>query len=87
MALAEPGDRVLASGELHAIGELCELAFAACGLDWRAHVTSSRPPGDRPAVVGDPARAARELGWVRRRPFATWIAEMVAADRERIESE
>ena len=79
MALAAPDDRVLASGELRAIHELCAAAFGAVGLDWRDHVRSTREPGERPALVGDPGRAERELGWVRR-SFAEWVGEMVESD-------
>jgi GDPmannose 4,6-dehydratase len=84
MATAVPADHVLASGELHGLDELCAVAFGALGLDWRDHVRSSQPAGERPALIGDPARAERELGWVRRRDFTTWVTEMVAADRDRV---
>ncbi|MEO8842368.1 MAG: GDP-mannose 4,6-dehydratase [Kofleriaceae bacterium] len=84
MALGEPDDRVLASGELHSLEDLCQVAFSAVGLDWRAHVTSTKPPGERPALVGDPSRAERELGWRRTRSFATWVTEMVTADQRRL---
>jgi GDPmannose 4,6-dehydratase len=83
MALGEPGDYVLASGVLHGLDELCATAFATVGLDWRDHVRSTRQPGDRPALVGDPRRAERELGWERRHSFAQWIGDMVAEDVER----
>ncbi len=87
MALArEPADLVLASGELHTIAELCEVAFASVGLDWRAYVRSASPSGERPALLGDPTRA-KQLGWQPSRAFATWIAEMVEEDRRRIARE
>lgn len=82
MAHAEPDDFVLASGELHGMADLCEVAFAAVGLDWRDHVRSTREPGERPALVGDPRKAERVLGWNRTREFATWVTEMVEADRK-----
>jgi GDPmannose 4,6-dehydratase len=87
MALGSPGDYVLASGRLCELGELCEIAFSLVNLDWRDHVRSSKPPGERPALVGDPAKAERELGWQRHRPLATWLSEMVEADRARVDSE
>jgi GDPmannose 4,6-dehydratase len=87
MALGSPGDHVLASGQLHELAELCDVAFTAVGLDWRAHVRTVTPPGERPALVGDPAKAARDLGWAPRRDFATWVTEMVEADRARTDSE
>ncbi|CAN5672546.1 GDP-mannose 4,6-dehydratase [soil metagenome] len=87
MATHEPADRVLASGELHGLADLCAAAFGAVGLDWRAYVRSSQPAGDRPALVGDPTRAEHELGWRRRRDFTTWVTEMVSADRDRVARE
>ena len=82
---SEPDDRVLASGELHSIEDLCEVAFTAVGLAWRDHVVSANPPGQRPTIVGSPLRMESELGWKRRRAFSTWVEEMVDADRRRIE--
>ena len=34
----EPRDYVIATGELHSVRELTEIAFAHVGLDWREHV-------------------------------------------------
>src|SRR5579871_2527887 len=34
----KPDDYVVATGETHSVRELCELAFAAAGLDWEEHV-------------------------------------------------
>jgi len=82
----EPADRVIASGELRRIEELCAVAFACVGLDWRDHVRSTRPAGERLAIVGDPTQSERELGWRRTRSFETWVAEMVAADQRRLSS-
>jgi GDPmannose 4,6-dehydratase len=77
----EPGDYVIASGELRRIEDLCAVAFACVGLDWRDHVRCARPAGERPAIVGDPTSIERELGWRRTRSFETWVGEMVAADQ------
>jgi GDPmannose 4,6-dehydratase len=85
MALADtPKERVLASGELRSIAELCDVAFRAAGHDARAHVYSTQPAGERPALVGDPSSTERELGWKREHSFADWVAEMVSADARRI---
>jgi GDPmannose 4,6-dehydratase len=78
-AASEPGDRVIASGVLHTLDDVCRVAFAAVGLDHREHVTSATPPGDRPALVGDPRRIERD-GWRREKSFSAWIEEMVEAD-------
>jgi GDPmannose 4,6-dehydratase len=61
----EPGDYVVATGELHSVRELVELAFAHVGLDWHDHVRVDdglvrREAG---AVVGDATKARTVLGW------------------------
>ncbi len=32
----EPDDYVIATGEMHTVRELCEVAFGLAGLDWEA---------------------------------------------------
>jgi GDPmannose 4,6-dehydratase len=61
----EPGDYVVATGELHSVRELVELAFAHVGLDWREHVRvdESLVRGDERPVVGDATKARTVLGW------------------------
>lgn len=82
----EPRDYVIATGEMHSVREVCELAFARAGLVWSDHVRTD-PAFHRPAEVhllcGDASRAREELGWRPRIDFATLIREMVDADLER----
>jgi GDPmannose 4,6-dehydratase len=61
----DPGDYVVATGELHSVRELVELAFAHVGLDWREHVRvdESLVRGDERPVVGDATKARTTLGW------------------------
>jgi GDPmannose 4,6-dehydratase len=63
----EPGDYVIATGELHTVRELTEIAFAHVGLDWQAHVrvddTLKRGQAELHHLVGDAARARETLGW------------------------
>jgi GDPmannose 4,6-dehydratase len=61
----EAGDYVVATGELHTVRELVELAFAHVGLDWREHVRVDEAlvrPDDR-ELVGDATKARTILGW------------------------
>ena len=82
----EPRDYVIATGEMHSVREVCELAFARAGLAWSDHVRTD-PAFHRPAEVhllcGDASRAREELGWRPRIDFANLIREMVDADLER----
>jgi GDPmannose 4,6-dehydratase len=83
----EPGDYVVATGETHSVREFAEIAFAHAGLDWQQHVKSD-PEFMRPAevdqLVGDPARAKRELGWEPKHSFRDLVEMMVDADLERL---
>jgi len=58
-------DFVVATGEMHTVRELVEIAFAHVGLDWRDHVRVDEAlvrPDDR-ALVGNSTKARTELGW------------------------
>jgi GDPmannose 4,6-dehydratase len=81
----EPGDYVLATGETHTVQEFVELAFGRAGLDWERYVVTD-PRLVRPAEVdlllGDPAKAKRELGWEPRTSFTGLVEMMVDSDME-----
>jgi GDPmannose 4,6-dehydratase len=83
---ATPDDYVIATGETHSVQELCEIAFARAGLNWRDHVIRD-PKLVRPAEVdllqGDASKAKRILGWQPRVTFGQLIQMMVDADLER----
>jgi len=83
----KPVDYVIGTGETHSVRELCEIAFAHAGLDWKRHVKVD-PGFVRPAEVdtlqADAARARRELGWAPRTTFAELVRMMVDADLERL---
>jgi GDPmannose 4,6-dehydratase len=73
----ESDDYVIATGEMHTVRELCEVAFGLADLDWERHVRID-PEYFRPTEVdelcGDASKAADRLGW---RP-ATKVHELVA---------
>ncbi len=78
-----PDDFVIATGEAHTVREFCELAFAQAGLDWEKHVKVDPKflrPADVNLLLGDPAKARRELGWKPRVPFAGLVRMMVESD-------
>jgi GDPmannose 4,6-dehydratase len=63
----EPGDYVIATGELHTVRRLTEIAFSHVGLDWQTHVkvddTLKRGQAELHHLVGDAAKAREALGW------------------------
>ena len=81
----EPDDYVIASGELHSVRELVELAFAHLGLDWREHVrvdeALKRGAAELHHLVGDSTKARERLGWEPRVQFAALVTLLVDAAR------
>lgn len=84
---AGPDDYVVATGESHTVGELAEIAFRHVGLDWKSYVRedpSLKRPAEVDLLVGDAAKARKNLGWQPRVSFAQLIAMMVDADVARL---
>ena len=78
---ATPEDYVVASGIATKVEEVLEIAFGAVGLDWREHTTVESPVGgDRPVLIGNPARARKVLGWSSQTTIRRMIEDMVAFD-------
>jgi GDPmannose 4,6-dehydratase len=80
-------DFVLATGKLHTVQELAELAFQSVGLNWADYVkfdaglvTSVEPV----ASCGNPAKAQRLLGWKNTVPFADMINRLVESELRKI---
>lgn len=84
MILQQPvaEDFVLATGVLHSVQDVLELAFAEVGLDWRQHVRRDerlvRAP-ESATLVGNPAKANR-IGWKPSTQFPELIRWMVASE-------
>lgn len=79
----EPGDFILATGQVHTVRDFCEAAFSRVGLDWRDHVVVDPEffrPVDRQAPVGDSSKARAMLGWEPRTGFREIVEMMVDAD-------
>jgi GDPmannose 4,6-dehydratase len=79
----EPQDFVIATGEMHSVRELCELAFGLVGLDWEDRVRID-PRYFRPTEVdvlcGDASKAEGVLGWRPRTRFGDLVRLMLEAD-------
>ena len=83
----QPDDYVIATGETHSVQELVEVAFAHAGLDWQKHVEVDQRfirPAEVDLLIGDPAKAKKELGWVPTVDFKGLVHMMVDADLGRI---
>lgn len=86
----QPDDYVVATNETHSVREFCEEAFALLDLDWKQYVVLD-PRYERPAevdlLIGDPAKARRQLGWEPKVRFKELVKIMVEADLKLAEHE
>ncbi len=78
-----PDDYVIATNRTHSIREFLEIAFGQAGLDWRKHVEID-PRYYRPTevdiLIGDYAKAKRQLGWEPKTQLEELVRLMVDAD-------
>jgi GDPmannose 4,6-dehydratase len=85
----DAGDYVIATGEQHSIGDLCEIAFEHVGItNWRSLVKSDprfKRPAELHSLCGDSNRARSILGWQPSTSFVDMIREMVDADLARLQ--
>jgi GDPmannose 4,6-dehydratase len=82
----DPQDYVIATGEAHSVRECCEVAFEEAGLGAFERYVTIDPAFVRPAevdhLIGDPGKAARDLGWKPQTSFEELIRLMTRADLE-----
>jgi len=65
------------------VRELCEIAFARAGLNWRDHVVVDAAhvrPAEVDLLIGDAGKARRRLGWAPKVSFKELVEMMVDAD-------
>lgn len=78
-----PDDYVVATGEMHSVRELCEVAFGLVGLDYTDYVKLDRRymrPTEVDQLLGDATKANDQLGWQARTTFHELVAVMLAND-------
>ena len=80
----KPDDYVVATGEVHSIGEFLDCAFQHINItNWNPHVGQD-PRFMRPAeiyyLVGDSSKAKKELGWKPKTSFEELVGKMVKND-------
>jgi len=79
----EPDDYVIATGVMHSVREVCELAFEEAGLVWSEHVrvdAAFQRPAEVHVLCGDASKAREKLGWQPKVGFEELIRTMVRAD-------
>jgi GDPmannose 4,6-dehydratase len=81
----QPEDYVIATGKAHSVRECLEVAFDQAGLEIDERVVlddSLKRPAEVDHLIGDLAKARRDLGWEPRTSFEQLIRLMVDADLE-----
>jgi len=86
----EAEDYVIASGELHSVRDLLDIAFAHVALDWRDFVdvdpALQRGRAELHSLVGDASKARQRLGWSPTMSFEDLIRMMIDADSARLDA-
>jgi GDPmannose 4,6-dehydratase len=79
----QPRDFVIATGQPHSVRDLCELAFASTGRDYRQFVVIDerlKRPAEAAPLIGDALLARDVLGWAPTITFDELVQEMVESD-------
>jgi GDPmannose 4,6-dehydratase len=79
----KPDDYVVATNETHTVREFCEETFNLLGLDWEKYVKYDKRyerPAEVELLIGNPAKAERQLNWKPKVRFKELVKIMVAAD-------
>lgn len=81
----DPQDYVISTGDTHSVEQFLGVAFGHLDMDWREFVVQDERfmrPAEVDLLVGDPAKAGRDLGWEPKVTFAELVRMMVDADME-----
>jgi GDPmannose 4,6-dehydratase len=79
----EADDFVIATGDMHSVQELCDVAFGLVGLDWKRYVRVDERyfrPTEVEELCGDPSKAKHQLGWEAQTNFRDLVRLMLEHD-------
>jgi len=85
-----PDDYVIATGETHTVREFLEESFQHVGLDWEKYVAFDARylrPAEVELLIGDAAKAKKQLNWEPKTKFKDLVKIMVDADVEQLAKE
>jgi GDPmannose 4,6-dehydratase len=80
-----PDDYVVATNEVHSVREFCQEAFGLLGLDWEKYVKYDaryERPAEVELLIGNPAKARKQLGWEPKVRFKELVKIMTEHDLE-----
>jgi GDPmannose 4,6-dehydratase len=81
----KPDDYVVATNEVHSVREFCQECFGLLGLDWEKYVKYDaryERPAEVELLIGDPAKARKQLGWEPKVRFKELVKIMTEHDLE-----
>jgi GDPmannose 4,6-dehydratase len=81
----KPDDYVVATNETHTVREFCQECFGLLGLDWEKYVKYDaryERPAEVELLIGDPAKAKKQLGWEPKVRFKDLVKIMTEHDLE-----
>ena len=81
----QPDDYVVATNEAHTVKEFIQETFGLLNLDWEKYVNYDaryERPAEVELLIGDPAKAKRQLGWEPKVKFKELVKIMTEADLE-----
>jgi GDPmannose 4,6-dehydratase len=81
----QPDDYVVATNETHTVREFIEETFGLLGLEWKKYVKYDERyerPAEVELLIGDPAKAKKQLGWEPKVKFKELVKIMTEADLE-----
>ncbi len=79
----QPDDYVVATGETHSVHEFLDIAFGRVNLDWKNYIEFDERylrPAEVDLLIGDPAKAKKQLNWEPSVTFEELVHLMVDAD-------
>jgi GDPmannose 4,6-dehydratase len=79
----KPDDYVVATNETHTVKEFIQETFGLLNLDWEKYVNYDaryERPAEVELLIGDPAKAKRQLGWEPKVKFKELVKIMTEAD-------
>jgi GDPmannose 4,6-dehydratase len=85
----KPGDYVVATGVGATVKDFAQVAFEHVGLNYKDHVEVDKRyerPTEVDALIGDPSKAEKVLGWKAKTHWKDLAKLMVDADLERAKS-
>lgn len=85
----KPDDYVIATGEGATVRQFCDATFSALDLDYRDYVETEKRyarPTEVDALIGDPSKANRILGWKAETNWKKLAQIMVTSDLANFEA-